>query len=42
MRRVVTEPGKKNKKHISPLALNFERRNFADFVYAQTAKLHIN
>jgi len=25
---------------ISPFALNFERRNFADVVYAQTATLH--
>jgi len=28
------------KKQISPFALNFERHNFADVVYAQTATLH--
>jgi len=27
---------------ISPFALNFERYNFADIVYAQTATLHTN
>ncbi len=30
------------KKTISPSALNFQRRNSADIVYAQTATLHTN
>jgi len=30
------------KKQISPFALNFERCNSADVVYAQTATLHTN
>jgi len=29
-------------KKISRFALNFERHNFADVVYAQTATLHTN
>ncbi len=30
------------KKTISPFALNFQRRNTADIVYAQIATLHTN